>query len=302
VLVALAALACAPACGSEVAAPLLPGDTPQSPQSTGDPAGTTGPASGDGSVGDANASGWASGPGDANSSARVDVGAKADTDATTGAPIITYGGAYTGGVYNLGPVDYDETAFHNACAPAGKYPAALRDLEGDLLAGLWNGITNVAAYCDACIYVETGAGKSALLRVVTYGVTTPNSIDLSSSAFAALSDGEYPRFMTWHLAKCPDTGPVVYEFQVASSEWWTSLWVRNARVPIAQIEVMSANHARYVALDRGSDGTATDAGGFGRGQFTIRLTGVDGKQITDTFAWPASGISAVTLTGHGNLE
>jgi expansin (peptidoglycan-binding protein) len=218
------------------------------------------------------------------------------------AGLVTYGDPFTGGQFNLGPVDYAETQFHNACAPATKYPASVQSEEGDLLAGLWNGIPNVAGLCDACIIVTTAMGKSALLRVVTYGDTTTNSIDVSPQAYAILDSGEYPRTMTWQLAECPQTGVINYEFQTASSEYWTSLWVRNARVPLASVEVNGANHPSFVALDRGSDGTLTDASGFGAGTFTIRLTGVDGQQITDTFPWPSAGIAGQMLNGHGNFQ
>src|ERR1041385_7463889 len=199
-----------------------------------------------------------------------------------------FGEPYTGGLFHLGPVDYAETQYHNACAPGTKYAPAVSSAEGNLLAGLWNGIPNVASYCDACISVTTGKGKSAVLRVVTYGETSTNSIDVSPEAYAILNSGEDPRSMTWQFAECPATGKIMYEFQTGSNQWWTSLWVRNARVPITKVEVKSANHSSYVALDRGSDGTLTDASGFGQGAFQIRLTGADGKQITDSFDWPAA--------------
>jgi expansin (peptidoglycan-binding protein) len=213
-----------------------------------------------------------------------------------------YGQPYTGGQYNLGPVDWAETQFHNACAPQTKYAPAIQQLEGTLLAGLWNGIPNVAGYCDACITVTTAKGKSALLRVVTYGDTSTNSLDVSPDAYALLNANEYPRTMTWQFAKCPDTGAIVYEFQTASSEYWTSLWVRNARVPLASVEVQSAKHATYVALTRGSDGTLTDASGFGKGSFSVRLTGIDGQTVIDTFAWPAAGIAGASMPGQGNFH
>src|SRR5262249_39838215 len=141
----------------------------------------------------------------------------------------------------------------------------------------------------------------ALLRVVTYGDTTMNSIDVSPEAYMILDSGEYPRAMTWQFAECPSSGPVVYEFQTGSSEYWTSLWVRNARVPLTSVEVESVNHPSCTALDRGGDGTLTDGGGFGNGMFSIRLNGVDGQQVTDTFPWPASGIAGATLMGQGNF-
>jgi expansin (peptidoglycan-binding protein) len=223
--------------------------------------------------------------------------------ATSGAgagQLTTYGEVYEGGEFHLGPVDYAETEWHNACAPGGGYAPAVQQAQGSMLAGIWVGIENVAGLCDACIWVETAQGKSALLRIVTYGETTPNSIDVSPDAFAILDSGEYPRLMTWQLAKCPDTGAVMYEFQTGSSEWWTSFWVRNARVPLTSVEVQSVNHD-FIAMERGGDGTLTDGGGFGAGDFTIRLVGIDGQQVSDTFAWPAGGIAGQMLIGQGNF-
>jgi expansin (peptidoglycan-binding protein) len=211
-----------------------------------------------------------------------------------------YGDVYEGGEFHLGPVDYEETEWHNACAPSTKYAPAIRDLQGELLAGLWNGIPDVASYCDACIYVTTAMGKSALLRVVTYGDTTPNSIDVSPDAYEILNSDEYPRTMSFQFAKCPDTGDVVYEFQTGSSQWWTSFWARNARVPLTSVEVESANHG-FTEMTRGSDGTLTDGGGFGEGPFSIRLNGIDGQQIVHDFEWP-SDIAGAVLTGSGNFE
>jgi expansin (peptidoglycan-binding protein) len=212
-----------------------------------------------------------------------------------------YGSPYTGGEFNLGPVDYDETQWHNACAPTTKYASSVQAVEGTLLAGLWDGIPNVADYCDACIFVQTAAGKSAVLRVVTYGATTNNSIDVSPDAYAILNSGEYPRSMTWQLAECPSTGPIIYEFQTGSNEWWTSFWLRNARVPLTKVEVQSVNHPQWTPLERGTDGTLTDNAGFGKGPFSIRATGVDNSQIIDNFQWPASGVAGAMLNGSGNF-
>jgi expansin (peptidoglycan-binding protein) len=213
-----------------------------------------------------------------------------------------YGTPFTGGQYNLGPVDYAETQWHNACAPSTKYNPQVQAVEGTLLVGLWNGIPNTAGYCDACIWVTTPTMKSALLRVVTYGDTSMNSIDVSQNAYDMLNTGEYPRPMTWQFAECPDTGPILYEFQTGSSEWWTSLWVRNARVPLTKVEVMSPNHAAWTELTRGSDGTLTDGGGFGNGSFSIKSTGVDGQEVTDNFSWPSGGLAGAFLTGKSNFQ
>ena len=212
------------------------------------------------------------------------------------------GKPFTGGEFHLGPVDWQESAWHNACAPGTKYAPSVRAAEGQLLAGLWQGIEQVAQYCDACIDVKTAQGKSAVLRVVTYGDTTPNSIDVSPEAYQLLNSGEYPRSMQWQFTKCADTGPLMFEFQTGANAWWTSLWIRNARLPITRVEVKSANHAAFVALQRGSDGTLTDAQGFGEGAFQLRLTALDGQIYEESLAWPAGGIAGQLLTGHGNFH
>jgi hypothetical protein len=89
---------------------------------------------------------------------------------------------------------------------------------------------------------------------------------------------------SWRLAKCPDTRTLRYHFQTGANVWWTSLWVRNPRVPVTKVEVKSDNHASFIELDRGGDGTLTDAGGFGEGSFTFRVTGIDGQVIEDQLA------------------
>jgi expansin (peptidoglycan-binding protein) len=218
-------------------------------------------------------------------------------------PPVTYGQPYTGGQFHLGPVDWTESQFHNACASDPSYDSRVRAAEGVYLAGLWNGIANVAGYCDACISVTTAKGKSAILRVVTYGDTTSNSIDVSPEAFAILDSGEYPRAMTWQFARCPDTGVMMYEFKATSSEWWAALWVRNARVPLATVEYKSVNHPSWTALSRESDGSlSTGNTGFGKGSFSIRSTGVDGQAVTQDFTWPAAGLDHQFLVGTANFK
>ena len=138
--------------------------------------------------------------------------------------------------------------------------------------------------------INTGTGRSIVARVVTYGVTNqPGDIDVSPSVYASLNTGEYPRSMNWQYSKCPDTGSLLYEFQTGSNIWWTSLWVRNPRLPVTKVEVKSKNHPNFIPMARGGDGTLTDASGFGEGEFTLRLTAIDGQVVTDTLPSFAPG-------------
>jgi hypothetical protein len=68
------------------------------------------------------------------------------------------------------------------------------------------------------------------------------------------------------------------------------------------VEVQSPNHSSFVELQRGADGTLTDAGGFGNGAFSIRSAGVDNQVVVDDFAWPAGGIAGAFLNGKGNFQ
>jgi hypothetical protein len=189
------------------------------------------------------------------------------------------------GLYHLGPVDFAETEWHNACAPGTKYRPELRDsvgLSGEYLAGVANAFNQGGAVCDACILIETAKGKSIVARVVTYGVEAADGdIDVSPSVYQELFQNEDPRKQTWHFAHCPDEGPLQYEFQTEANIYWTSLWVRNPAVPLVKAEVKKAGAKDFVELQRAGDGTLTDASGFGEGAFTLRLTAMDGQVITD---------------------
>jgi hypothetical protein len=206
---------------------------------------------------------------------------------STGTPTLmgdVFGDAHEG-VYHLGPVDFAETEWHNACAPGTKYRKELQasvGLSGEYLAGVSNAYNQGGGVCDACILIETGKGKSIVARVVTYGVEQADGdIDVSPSVYAAIHQDEFPRSQTWHFARCPDVGGLQYEFQTEANPYWTSLWVRNPRVPLTKAEVKKTGAKDFIELARGTDGTLTDATGFGDGAFTLRLTAMDGQVVTD---------------------
>lgn len=188
------------------------------------------------------------------------------------------------GEYHLGPVDCEESVWTNACSP---YDPAVIDREGEVLVGLSTQHMDGGRLCDACILITEDTGTQVNARIITYGDTAPNDLDLGPVACAALSGDAacdlWPRHMTWQFAPCPDTGRIAYQFQTEANVWWTSLWVRNARLPLARAEVKSANHPTWSELERGSDGSLTDGAGFGEGDFSIRVTAIDGQSVTDTF-------------------
>jgi len=184
------------------------------------------------------------------------------------------------GQYHLGPVEW-AGSFNNACSP---YPASIQQLEGSLLAGVAVELGGDGSYCDACIQIDTDRGKSVIARVVTYGVSqAAGDLDVSQAVFDRIHEGEFPRMMTWRLVTCPVAEPLYLQFQTGAHEYWTSFWVRNSSVAVAGVEVVSANHAQPFALRRGPDGTFNDDSGFGRGAFTVTVTGIDGSRFEQRF-------------------
>jgi hypothetical protein len=204
---------------------------------------------------------------------------------TTGGPPPTGDGEVFGevhsGSYHLGPVDFAETQWHNACAP---YPARIQDITGPYLAGTADTL-GAGTLCDACALVTTRLGMKIMVRIVTYGVSNaPGDMDLSPEAYNAIhQDDPQGRPMTWQLAKCSGPNNVFFQYQTGANVYWTSLWVRNGKLPIDKLEVKSANHADFFALQRGTDGTFTDGGGFGNGAFDLRVTGWGGVILTQSF-------------------
>ena len=112
-----------------------------------------------------------------------------------------------------------------------------------------------------------------------------------------LSEGEYPRAMSWHLVACDNGEPLYFQFQTDASQWWTSLWVRNPSMAIESVEVRSANHPTFTALTLGTDGTYTDGDGFGAGPFTLRVTGVTGATFEMDFPGVTGG-ALIAATGN----
>lgn len=203
------------------------------------------------------------------------------------------------GTYNLGPVAL-HGSFHNSCAP---YAPELEASLGENLAGLALGYNEDGSLCDTCVTLKRSNGKQVTARVITTGETVgPNDVDLSQKAFEALGGDDYPRKMTWAVVKCPTTGVgsastdrIKYQFQTESNPYWTSLWVRGARLPLRTVEVKKNGKGSWITLQRGGDGTLTDASGFGTSKFELRLTAYDGTVITDSFdKFTAGGVLSST--------
>lgn len=230
----------------------------------------------------------------------------ADGDGASGGPppppvtaADTFGAEHSGS-YHLGPVDFAETQWHNACAP---YPSKIQDLYGPYLAGVDGSLGGDGSLCDACALITTGLGKKLVVHIVTYGASNaPGDMDLSPEAYDAIHEDdpagtpENPRPMTWQLARCPDAGAMYLQYQTEANPYWTSLWVRNGKLPIKSVEVKGPNDADFTSLSRTPDGPFTDNDGFGEGAFDLRVIGADDQAVTQSFnGFTAGDLAASTM-------
>jgi hypothetical protein len=218
-----------------------------------------------------------------------------------------FGDSHTGNFW-LGPVDYAETEWHNACAPSVKYPAGIQRLYGNYIMGLANevqfqGLTaSNGQLCDVCAEL-TANGHTLLAHVVTYGQETgPNDIDVSPEIDSAL-DGAASRTVTWRFITCPTTAPIYYTFDGRqwSNTWFFRVWVRNARVPVAKVDYRVGSGA-WATADWQTDGAWQASSVDFSGGFSLRVPSIDTQILED----PIPGLNTfdpdVGIASHGNFQ
>ena len=150
-----------------------------------------------------------------------------------------------------------------------------------------------AVWCGACVDVA-GPNGDVVVRIVDQCPgCAKGSLDLSETAFAMIAPVSAGRVaITWHEVDCPVTGPISYEFQTGSSQFYTAVQLRNARYPIAKLEsIGSGGSATEIARVDYNYFVATS--GLGPGPYHLRVTDQRGHVLDDTgIALVAGGASA----------
>lgn len=218
-----------------------------------------------------------------------------------------FGDSHSGNFW-IGPVDYAETEWHNACAPSVKYPSGIQQLYGEYLMGLANEVVleglnaGSGQLCDVCAEL-TANGSTVVAHVVTYGEETgPNDIDVSLQVDSALK-GPSNRTLTWRFVACPTTAPIYYTFDGRqwSNTWFFRVWVRNARVPVAKVEYRIGSNAWAVA-DWQSDGAwQASSEDFSSG-FSLRVTSIDNQTVEDAIPGLNTFDPDVGIASSGNFK
>ena len=144
--------------------------------------------------------------------------------------------------------------------------------------------------CGECVAI-TGPKGNVTVRIVDQCPECEvGHLDLSQSAFAKIADvsaGKVP--ISWNVVECNVTGPISYHYKDGTSQYWTAIQARNTRLPITSLEIQSGG--TFTKVDRASYNYFVDTSGAGTGPVTVRLTAIDGQQVTDTLTPPASDVS-----------
>jgi len=220
----------------------------------------------------------------------------------------SYFGDPHSGNFWLGPVDYAETQFHNACGPPdGHYPAAIQQLYGNYLMGLANEaqlgslIAGQGRLCDVCAELVAN-GVTLIARVITYGDETgPNDIDVSPEARSALH-GDTNYTLTWRFVTCPTDRSIVYTFDGRewSNAWYFRVWVRNSRVPVSRVDYRLGSGG-WSPMAAQTDGAwEADSQDFSQG-FSLRVTSIQGTSIEDSVPGIGSFDPNDGIASHANF-
>lgn len=135
--------------------------------------------------------------------------------------------------------------------------------------------------CGMCVEVGGPKGRIVVRIVDLCPECKAGDLDLSEQAFVMIAEKRAGRVpITWVPVACSVQGPIAMRFKEGSSQWWLAVQVRNSRLPIRRIEMLTP--AAFVVLEQQNYNYAINDNDPGPGPFTLRITAVDGQQVTET--------------------
>nr|HEX4318718.1 expansin EXLX1 family cellulose-binding protein [Kofleriaceae bacterium] len=139
-----------------------------------------------------------------------------------------------------------------------------------------------AVWCGGCVDVAGPNGHVTVRIVDKCPGCSQGSLDLSETAFAKIAPLSAGRVdITWQETACPVTGPISYDFQDGSSQFYTAIQIRNHRYPIAAVATVDATgSATPIARVDYNYFVATK--GLGTGPYKLRVTDDRGETLDDT--------------------
>jgi hypothetical protein len=138
-----------------------------------------------------------------------------------------------------------------------------------------------AAACGGYLTV-TGPDGSVTVQVIDQCPgCAAGHIDLSEPAFAELAPlgAGLINVHYQYLTDPPLPGPITMEVKSGSSQYWLALLADNTGNPLASVQVETASGG-WLGLTRASYNYWIAQSGAGAGPFTVRLTDIEGNQVT----------------------
>lgn len=147
------------------------------------------------------------------------------------------------------------------------------------------------AACGTCMRV-TGELGSVVLSIIDSCPVGGNqdcgnsgaTLDLSPEAFEKIAPKSKGKVnMTYEPVSCPTVGNVAFRFKEGSSQYWTAIQVRNHKLPITKVDYLK--NGNWVNMGLVDYNYFIDTNGVGPqpNGLSLRITGSDGQQITESF-------------------
>lgn len=151
-----------------------------------------------------------------------------------------------------------------------------------------------SAVCGSCVEID-GPKGTLRVRIVDSCPDCPllGHLDLSAEAFEKLAnpiDGRVK--VRWRMVSCDNVvGPVRYRFKEGSNPYWAGIQVFNHRQPVTKLEYWK--EGAWVTVKRESYNYFVAPKGMGTGPIKVRVTGLDGQTLEDTFPGPEADNSKI---------
>src|SRR6202035_1968794 len=163
-----------------------------------------------------------------------------------------------------------------------------------------------AARCGGYLEVRGPEGSAQVKVIDPCPGCAAGHIDLSETAFARLAplSAGLIKVTYTYQADPPLPGPLSIEVNHGSSRYWLALLADNTGNPLALVQVRTSSG--WLSLTRASYDYWIASSGAGAGPFTVRLTDIEGHQVTvsgitlspgtvqSTGAWMYGGSTATT--------
>jgi len=154
--------------------------------------------------------------------------------------------------------------------------------KGVLTAAMNQADYDTATACGAYVEVTNLAnGETVVVRIDDRcPECAPGDVDLSTEAFAKIAPLETGVLaISWRYVSGPST-PARVVFQDGSSQWWTSIQVRNHRNPVATLAYRpSGTKTAFMPLERQMYNYFVAPAGMGPGPYDLKITDVFGDVL-----------------------